>query len=207
VTRYPEEVSRVRVKPGGSKVRPPSSAPSFKGLRPASPAASRAKKATRKRDTRPEVLLRRALWAAGVRYRTYAADLPGSPDIVIRRRRLVIFCDGDFWHGRDWPALREKLLRRHNADYWVSKIARNRERDREQNDRLTREGWLVLRFWESEILSDPDAVAETILKVMASRSCGGQPTRIRDGGSCLHPPASSPSPGDLRNLGTSLPGP
>src|SRR5947209_1948897 len=94
-------------------------APSFKGLRPASEAASRAKRATRKRDTRPELLLRRALGAAGGRYHTHVTGLPGSPDLVFKRARLAVFCDGDFWHGRDWPALRAKLLRRHNADYWV----------------------------------------------------------------------------------------
>jgi DNA mismatch endonuclease (patch repair protein) len=148
---------------------PVSRAPSFKGLRPSSEAASRAKRATRKRDTRPELLLRRALWAAGIRYRTCAAGLPGSPDIVLKKVRLVVFCDGDFWHGRDWPTLRAKLLRRHNAGYWVAKIARNRERDREQNDRLAADGWLVLRMWESDILRDPAAVAARIKDAIASR--------------------------------------
>ena len=106
---------------------------------------------------------------AGVRYRTCVGGLPGSPDLVFKKVRLAVFCDGDFWHGRDWPALRAKLLRRHNADYWVAKIARNRKRDREQTERLTNDGWLVLRFWESVILSDPAAVASLIKEAIASR--------------------------------------
>jgi DNA mismatch endonuclease (patch repair protein) len=149
------------------------SAPSFKGLRPASEAASRAKRATRKRNTRPELILRRALWAVGVRYRTHLAGLPGSPDIVIRQVRVVVFCDGDFWHGRDWPTLRAKLLRRHNSDYWIAKIARNRERDREQTEHLAREGWLVLRLWESDILRDPAAAAATIKTAVEARRALG----------------------------------
>jgi DNA mismatch endonuclease (patch repair protein) len=122
------------------------------------------------------LLLRRALWAAGVRYRTYVSGLPGSPDLVFKKVRLVVFCDGDFWHGRDWPALRAKLLRRHNADYWVAKIRRNRERDREQADRLTQDGWPVLRFWSSDILADPAAAAARIKDVITSRSAAVQPT-------------------------------
>ena len=166
------EVPDLRAKRG--ERRSSSSAPSFKGLRPASEAASRAKRASRKRDTGPEVLLRQALWAAGVRYRTYVSGLPGSPDLAFRKARLVVFCDGDFWHGRDWPALRAKLLLRHNAGYWVAKIARNRERDREQAERLTADGWLVLRFWESDIRRDPAAVVSMIKDAVASRSSEGQ---------------------------------
>jgi DNA mismatch endonuclease (patch repair protein) len=97
------------------------------------------------------------------------AGLPGIPDLVFKRVRLAVFCDGDFWHGRDWLALRAKLLQRHNADYWVAKIERNRERDREQTSRLTGEGWLVLRFWESDIVSDPAAVVSQVKSAVASR--------------------------------------
>ena len=95
-------------------------APSFDGLQPASKAASRAKRANRKKDSRHEVLLRRELWKLGVRYRKYVAKLPGNPDLVFRGARVVVFCDGDFWHGRNWDQLRAALGRRHNADYWIA---------------------------------------------------------------------------------------
>src|SRR6476660_6112432 len=101
--------------------------PSFLGLSPASEAASRAKRANRKKDTSHEVLLRRELWRLGLRYRKHVAGLAGNPDLVFVRPRVVVFCDGDFWHGRDWDRLKEQLARRHNAAYWLAKIGRNRE--------------------------------------------------------------------------------
>src|SRR5438105_4114512 len=77
--------------------------PSFAGLRPASDAASRAKRAcSKKRDTVPELLLRQQLWQMGFRYRKNVNALPGNPDIVFRADRVVVYYDGDFWHGRDW---------------------------------------------------------------------------------------------------------
>jgi DNA mismatch endonuclease (patch repair protein) len=143
--------------------------PSFDGLAPASAAASRAKQANRKRDSRHELMLRRELWKLGLRYRKYAADLPGNPDLIFRRTRVAIFCDGDFWHGRDWDRLSVALERRHNAQYWIAKIARNRERDHEQTARLEAAGWLVLRFWETDILRDPSAVAAAVLESVRCR--------------------------------------
>ena len=144
--------------------------PSYKGFVPASEAASRTKRANRKTDTAHEVLLRRELWRLGLRYRKYVANLPGHPDLVFRRARVLVFCDGDFWHGRDWPALRAKLLLRHNAGYWVAKIARNRERDRQHTALLKRQGWLVLRFWETDIKKDPAAAARVVRDAVRSRA-------------------------------------
>jgi len=149
--------------------RPSPPVPSFVGLRPASEAASRAKRANRKLDTKPEILLRRALWAVGLRYRKYVSGVPGNPDVVFRASRVVVFCDGDFWHGRDWPLLQEQLRRRHNADYWIAKIGRNRERDALRTSQLAEEGWLVLRFWESDIIRDPSAVAALVREAVQSR--------------------------------------
>jgi DNA mismatch endonuclease, patch repair protein len=143
--------------------------PNFAGLRPASEAASRAKRANRKRDTRPELLLRSALWALGLRYRTHVSGLPGTPDLLFKRAGVVVFCDGDFWHGRNWPELRGQLERRHNADYWVAKIARNRERDCKHTERLTQEGWFVLRLWESDIVRDVGAAAAHVKATVEGR--------------------------------------
>jgi DNA mismatch endonuclease (patch repair protein) len=143
--------------------------PSFVGLRPASEAASRAKRASsKKRDTTPEVLLRRELWRMGLRYRKNVASLPGKPDIVFRRKRLAIYCDGDFWHGRDWEQLKAQLERRHNAAYWVAKIGRNRERDRENTALLLKAGWRVLRLWETDIKHDVRAAARAIVDLVGA---------------------------------------
>lgn len=105
--------------------------PSYKGFAPASEAAWRAKRANRKTDTAHEVLLRRALWRLGLRYRKHVSNLPGNPDLVFRRARILVYCDSDFWHGRNWDKLKGQLEQRHNAAYWLAKISRNRERPAE----------------------------------------------------------------------------
>jgi DNA mismatch endonuclease (patch repair protein) len=115
------------------------------------------------------VLLRGELWKLGLRYRKYASDLPGNPDLVFRRARVVVFCDGDFWHGRDWRRLKRALSRPHNAEHWTAKIARNRERDCKNSKRLAEAGWLVLRLWETDILGDAKAGAVCIQHVVLER--------------------------------------
>ncbi len=142
---------------------------SFQGLTPASEAASRSKRANRKTDSLHEILLRRELTKLGLRYRTYVGDLPGNPDIVFRTAKVAVFCDGDFWHGRNWARLRRNLLRRHNAAYWIAKIARNRQRDREVTRELVRAGWQVLRIWETDILRNPFAIACSIQALVNER--------------------------------------
>lgn len=142
---------------------------SFHGLKPASEAASRSKRANRKTDSLHEILLRRELTKLGLRYRKYADDLPGNPDLVFRTAKVVLFCDGDFWHGRNWARLRRSLLRRHNPSYWIAKIARNRERDREVSRKLAKAGWHVIRIWETDILSDPQESARSIHALVLRR--------------------------------------
>lgn len=133
--------------------------PSFKGLVPVSEASSRIKRANRGRDTIPELLLRRELWRMGLRYRKNVQDLPGRPDLIFVRAKVAVFCDGDFWHGRDWPARRAKLERGANGAYWSAKIARNIERDFRNTTLLQQSGWHVVRVWESDIKQDPYAAA------------------------------------------------
>ncbi len=94
------------------------------------------------------------------------ASLPGKPDIVFPRRRLAVFCDGDFWHGKDWESRRKKLARGTNSSYWIAKIERNRARDLNNRQALEAAGWTVLRFWESEIRLDTTAVAARILSYL-----------------------------------------
>jgi DNA mismatch endonuclease (patch repair protein) len=139
------------------------SRPKFTGLTPRSAATSRVGAANRKKNTAPEILLRKALSAAGLRFRLHAKDLPGCPDLVIRRRRIALFCDGDFWHGRNWSNRKSKLSMGWNAEYWVSKIERNRERDRFVTKTLRRLGWRVIRVWEGDVRRTPQRVATKIL--------------------------------------------
>lgn len=138
-------------------------APRFEGLKPRSQAASRVGAANRRQNTKPEILLRRALWAAGVRYRLHVSDLPGRPDIVVRRAKLAIFCDGDFWHGRNWRSRKRKLQAGWNSAYWVAKIGRNRTRDRANDRALRMSGWTVMRVWETDVTRDTASAAQTIL--------------------------------------------
>jgi DNA mismatch endonuclease (patch repair protein) len=130
--------------------------PRFTSFTPTSETASRIKQRNRSRDTKAEVLLRKELWRGGLRYRLHVSDLPGKPDIVFRRARVVVFCDGDFWHGRRWQQRREKLARGANALYWTAKIAANVARDRRNTRALQRAGWTVVRLWETDILRDVD---------------------------------------------------
>src|SRR5262245_22923724 len=109
----------------------------------------------RSRDTAPELLLRKALWAAGLRFRTCSETLPGKPDIVIHSKRLAIFIDGDFWHGGQWSrrklsSLDDQFRRTESRDYWLAKIRRNMDRDCRMTSTLMASGWSVLRLWESE---------------------------------------------------------
>jgi DNA mismatch endonuclease (patch repair protein) len=92
----------------------------------------------------------------------------GKPDIMFPGRRVAVFCDGDFFHGKDWATLRRKLARRANPSYWIKKIEYNRQRDREVETALKRAGWRVLRFWESEIKSDLERVARDIEAALQS---------------------------------------
>src|SRR5437868_1114926 len=136
--------------------------PSFNGLVPASLTSSLAKRQNKRRDTLHEVLLRRELWRSGLRFRKNVEALPGKPDIVFPSERLAIFCDGDFWHGRNWERLKKKLARGSNAAYWPAKIYSNIERDRTNVVLLKKRGWEVLRLWESDITRDPFATAARI---------------------------------------------
>jgi DNA mismatch endonuclease (patch repair protein) len=101
------------------------------------------------KNTSIESSLRRALWRAGIRYRKNYQNLPGTPDIAITKHRIAVFCDGDFWHGRDWDTKNVKI--QNNREYWIAKIERNIAHDEEVNAALTELGWSILRFWGSDI--------------------------------------------------------
>lgn len=114
------------------------------------------------KDTFIEVKLRHLLWEKGYRYRKNYKDLPGNPDIVLTKYKIAIFCDGEFFHGRNWEDLREHLKNSNNSQFWISKIARNIDRDDEINKKLSAMGWTVLRFWGEDIKKHPDECVRVI---------------------------------------------
>lgn len=114
------------------------------------------------KDTKIEVMLRKALWNKGYRYRKNYKGLPGNPDIVLTKYKIAIFCDGEFFHGKDWEVLKPRLEKGNNGSYWVNKISRNRERDDEVNKRLLFEGWTVIRFWGDEIKKDVEGCVKVV---------------------------------------------
>lgn len=128
----------------------------------------KAMRRVKSKDTSIELTLRKALWKRGIRYRKNYKKLPGKPDIVLTKYKIAVFCDSDFWHGKNWDKLEEQLKRSKNSAYWLQKIKRTIVRDREIDMQLRSNGWIVIRFWEKEIshhTSDcVDAVEEAILE-------------------------------------------
>ena len=127
----------------------------------------------RSKDTKIELILRKALWEKGYRYRKNYTKLPGKPDIVLTKYKLVIFCDGEFFHGKDWKNLKTKLINSNNGEFWIKKIARNIERDAEIDKQLFFWGWTVIHFWGDEIKKDVDmcvkVIEETIFDLKIGR--------------------------------------
>ena len=126
----------------------------------------------RGKNTTIEVTLQKALWAKGYRYRKNYKKLPGSPDICLTKYRIAIFCDSEFFHGKDWEILKPRLEKSNNSNFWISKISRNRERDEEVNKQLLFMGWTVIRFWGNDIKKNTDecvkVVEETIFEMKMS---------------------------------------
>lgn len=117
----------------------------------------------RPRNTKPEMLLRRALWASGLRYRVKGySSLPGKPDIIFPKQKIAIFVDGCFWHGcpihGHIPKSRE--------EYWSHKIERNKNRDIEADTRLSEMGWHVMRLWEHCLRKDFSQCVNEIKKAI-----------------------------------------
>lgn len=129
---------------------------------------SRNMRAIRSRDTGPELALAAAMRAVGLRYRKQARGLAGTPDFVFIGSRVAVFVDGDFWHGRQWPPPPGKFGAK--REFWVAKIERTRTRDAATNVRLNAAGWLVLRFWATEVLADAAACAADVKQWVRARA-------------------------------------
>ena len=119
-------------------------------------------KSIHSRDTSIELCLRKALWKKGYRYRKNYKKLPGTPDIVLTRYKISIFCDSEFFHGKDWEFLKLRLERGNNPEYWINKIQRNIQRDLEKDHDLQYLGWTVIHFWGKDILSHTDDCIQVI---------------------------------------------
>ena len=116
----------------------------------------------RSKNTKPELSLRRALFAKGLRYRIHAKNLPGKPDVVFRKQKIAILVHGCFWHQH--PGCREASRPRSNTTYWATKLQRNVERDQQHEVELTRLGFRVLTFWECDIEHDVAKIANEIAR-------------------------------------------
>ena len=116
------------------------------------------------KDSEIELLLREALWQKGLRYRKNVKSVFGHPDIAFIGKKVAVFCDSEFWHGYDWDRRKEDFKVR--QDFWIPKIERNIQRDKEVTEKLEADGWIVLRFWGKEIKTDaagcPDKIEEAV---------------------------------------------
>lgn len=109
--------------------------------------------------TKQEVLLGKALWSIGLRYRKNNKTVFGKPDFTFKKYKIAVFVDSEFFHGKDWETKKRPAT---NADFWLKKISRNIERDKEVNEYLTSQGWTVLRFWSQQVKKDLDGVVAVI---------------------------------------------
>jgi len=123
------------------------------------------------KGTRPEIALGKELWENGLRYRKHY-KIAGCPDFAIVSKKIAIFVDGDFWHGNNWKLRGLKSLDRELAGYkkfWKNKIKNNIRRDKKVNDELRKNGWKVLRYWESDLKKKPQKIIHDISRVYHAR--------------------------------------
>ena len=127
----------------------------------------------RGKDTSIEIALRKALWNKGYRFRKNYKKLPGSPDICLTKYKIAIFCDSEFFHGKEWDVLKPKVEKGNNGEYWAKKIQENIDRDEEIDKTLLFLGWTVIHFWGKDILKSIDecirVIEETILDLKVGK--------------------------------------
>ena len=107
--------------------------------------------AVKSKGTKPEILLAKCMWSEGLRYRKNDKTVFGCPDFVHKGKKIAIFCYGEMWHGKDWDQQKKEF--KSHRDFWIPKIEKNIQRDRQVNQQLLSDGWTVLRFWETDIMS------------------------------------------------------
>ena len=124
--------------------------------------------AVKSKDTAIELLLRKELWSRGIRYRKNVKSIIGKPDIAFIKKKVAVFCDSEFWHGFDWEHKKSDI--KSSRDFWIPKIEKNIARDKEVNDALAADGWIVLRFWGQQIKKDVKACADLIVAALKERN-------------------------------------
>lgn len=120
--------------------------------------------AVKNKDSKIEIALRKELWSRGLRYQKNVTSIFGKPDLVFKGKKVAVFCDSEFWHGYNWEE-RKKDFKSHQ-EFWIPKIERNMERDKEVTEELQKQGWTVLRFWGKEIRKNAGGCADIIEKVV-----------------------------------------
>ncbi|MFR2256776.1 MAG: very short patch repair endonuclease [Ruminococcus sp.] len=123
--------------------------------------------AVKSKGTKIEVLLQKELWHRGLRYRKNVKNIYGKPDIAFIGKKIAVFCDSEFFHGFDWE-IRSKEIKS-NREFWIPKIEKNIQRDKDVTDKLKKDGWIVLRFWGNEIKNDVSGCADKIESVIRSK--------------------------------------
>jgi len=119
-------------------------------------------RAIKNKGSKIEVALSKAIWAEGYRYRKNDKTVYGKPDLTFRKYKIAVFADSEFWHGYNWSVRKQEL--KSNQEFWIKKIERNIERDREVNIKLQEEGWEVIRFWGKEIEKNLRHCTEIIIE-------------------------------------------
>jgi DNA mismatch endonuclease (patch repair protein) len=119
------------------------------------------------KDSAIELALRKELWSRGLHYRKNVKTVYGKPDIAFIGKKIAVFCDSEFWHGYAWEITQDEFQSR--RDFWILKIERNIQRDKEVNEKLRSEGWIVLRFWGKEIKRDVATCADMIQRAWEER--------------------------------------
>ena len=114
-----------------------------------------------------EVLLQKELWRRGLRYRKNVKSIEGKPDIAFIGKKIAVFCDSEFWHGYDWENRKNDF--KSNTEFWISKIERNMQRDKEVTQKLQSEGWIVLRFWGKEIKKNLAECVDLVERIWKER--------------------------------------
>ena len=124
--------------------------------------------AVKNKNTKIELMLRKALWSRGLRYRKNTSKVFGHPDIAFIGRKVAVFCDSEFWHGFDWENKKNEIKTR--QDFWIPKIERNMQRDKEVNEKLKAEGWTVLRFWGNNIKKNVESCADIVQAALEDKN-------------------------------------
>lgn len=123
--------------------------------------------ANKSKGTKPELLLAKAMWQLGLRYRKNSKTVFGKPDFSFKKCKVAVFVDGEFWHGKDWEIRKADI--KSNREFWIAKIERNMQRDKEVTGRLKAESWTVFRFWGKDVVKNPERYAEKVFRCIRSR--------------------------------------